>query len=391
LKSRDQSLDGLSAKLATALLVLAVLFNVSTAIVGCFVVELNKGGGGDFPVFYRIGRMMDQGAIRNVFEKAAQDRFDNRPTPSMHGYFYHPPYEALLLWPFGLLPYKAACLLWLCIQSALLFLSTRIVLAEFPAIEERLHPVLLMLAFFPSAMVIYWGQDSGFVFLLFALAFRDFSRGKEVNSGAYLALTLFKFQHVLPMLAILAIRKKWRVLLGFAGCAFVLLCVSLLMVGINGATAYLRILFDHGVEETGYMTNIHAIIASVGGSAVVTALASLAIVIACGKMSARPREQFAIAIVGSQLVNYHGGIYDVVLLLIPLFAVIELRKPATLFSHWPMLFFFSPLYVPIFAFKLWPILALPILLLLYELRSPTSAAESSLDRSIPDSSRLVSH
>lgn len=383
--------------IARTALVLALLVNLLTALAGCFLTETNTKvadyGGGDFPVFYRTGQIVQAGEIRNVFDKRLQDEFANRPTPSQHGYFYHPPYEALLFWPFALLPYQFSFWCWTLIQIAMMWSAVRVLVPEFPALGARLGSGIvraLFFAFFPVSMVIYWGQDSGLLLLLVVLAFRYFVRAKDGSAGIYLALALFKFQHILPLIAVLALRGKRRLLLGFASTALLLVGISWLMVGTSGFAAYWRVLWDHGVEETSYMANLYSLLRWIGLWNGFTVALSLGLLLLCGIQRAQPREQFALAVLGSQLVSYHGGIYDAVLLIIPLFAALDLCCDSHIsFRYWPFVFFFSPLCLVVAFFKLWPLLAVPTLLLVFVLTVrpepqivpvPILAADSSAGR-----------
>src|SRR5579864_2832474 len=95
--------------IAAALLCVLVI-NAGILVIGWPQFVHNRIG--DFPVFYYTSRMARGGALHRLYDPAAQDQFANRPSPAPGLYFYHPPYEVLLLWPLSLLSYRAAFLCW---------------------------------------------------------------------------------------------------------------------------------------------------------------------------------------------------------------------------------------------------------------------------------------
>jgi hypothetical protein len=122
------------------------------------------------------------------------------------------------------------------------------------------------------------------------------------------------------MVAILGFRHR-RVLWGFAAAAVPLLGVCLAIVGRHGVNQYLALMHaSDAMENPGILTNLRGMVGVFTGSfhpAFVIAL-SVALVAMAALLEADRVELFCVGVVVTQLVSWHGHLYDAVLLLIPL-------------------------------------------------------------------------
>jgi hypothetical protein len=251
---------------------LAIRFGV---ICGLAFIALNAGifwqlhglifsGYGDFASFYTAGQIVKSGQTGHLYDRTLQWEIQrdlsSTPDPRRGPLPYiRPPFEALLFVPFACLSYRTACLAWLGLNIAILF-ALPIFLPRFDTSD--LSPstfalqTLVSFAFFPTAVCLIQGQDLILLLALLILALRLLLRGSEFQCGLILGLGLFKFHLILPLLAILLLRKKFNAIAGFAITATVLFMISLMMVYWSGLMNYPNYLLStNEVPGLGMVTN----------------------------------------------------------------------------------------------------------------------------------------
>ena len=250
--------------------------------------------------------------------------------------YTHPPFEAPLFVPLALLPYVTAYSVWNAV-SVLLLLGFVLLMRPYLArLRERSEvlPFLAALAFFPVFLCLFEGQDSVLLLFLFALVFVFLKGGQEVLAGICLGLTLFRFQLVLPVVAVALLRRRWRLLAGFVLAAIALAGISLAVVGWGPLWSYPYQLWElsrtqvNGAMNPTYMSNLRGIVYILAGDGrfahLLTTGVSLALVgFAAWKWNADPREPnfdlgLALTIAIAVMVSFHLNAYDMTLLLIPL-------------------------------------------------------------------------
>jgi Glycosyltransferase family 87 len=306
-------------------------------------------GYGDFASFYTAGRMVRSGESARLYEPALQWKIQRQfastveirlgPLP-----YVRPPFEALLFLPFAYLRYPAACVLWMGLQIALL-LTVPIILLPIisPPIGGRGFDLatysvqaLLCLGFFPVGFDLLQGQDAVLLLVILIGALRLLLRGADLGCGAVLALGLFKFHLVIPLLAILVLRKKWRAGIGFAGVGAILLGISLFMVGPSGLMNYPKYLWGLnqapglGMVKPQSMPNLRGLLTLFVGNGALPAWAHwfIAGVVVAGMVFAsrawRGEDRTSIIAVFSLWIavtlatSYYANSYDLTLLLVPL-------------------------------------------------------------------------
>jgi hypothetical protein len=180
--------------------------------------------------------------------------------------------------------------------------------------------LLVPFAFAPTLSLLANGQDTAIVALFTAIAFDQFVRGRDTYAGAALALGLIKYPFVVPLVLILGFRHR-RVLLGFAMAAIPLLGLSVALVGRSGVHQYLALLrATDAKEDPGILSNLRGIVGVLTRSPhplFVIAL-SVALLALAAFLKADRIQLFCVGVVVTQLVSWHGHLYDAVLLLIPL-------------------------------------------------------------------------
>jgi hypothetical protein len=309
-------------------------------------------GDPDFTAFYAAATLVRLGDAVDIYDSAAQFRAEARFTDDSELRrgplrYIHPPFEALLFVPFTFFPYRAAFVLWDLANLGILVaiaVSLRATLLPDSGIGI-LDLVLGLFAFFPIFANFFQGQDAVLLLLVVALAFRAMKLRDDFSAGCWMALGLFRFQLVIPLVLVLAVWSRRRVALGFVSVTAVLVLISAVMVGWGNMLRYPGYLWLWASVPgsgrtppsllpsllglvTGWprLDHIHWLVAIV-----LIVSASLVIVVARMKnLAQEPRFFdlcFACAILASVLVGYNTSTYDLALLVLP-FAVM-LREGLT--------------------------------------------------------------
>lgn len=298
---------------------LVVLTCVYTVLFGFAFRHFAYGEPGGFPVFYTAGKLA-RFDVRGLYSQHLQNVF--HPANDGVGYFFHLPYETILLIPLSYLPQTSAFALWTLLNLACLLSAAVILRRHFPNFS-----LLTPFAFAPTMSLILNGQDLGILALLMALAFDHFAREKDLQAGAILALGLFKFPLIVPLVAILAFRY-WRVLLGFVAIALPLLIASALMVGRQGIHDYVAL--THGTdakEAPGILINLRGVVGVFFGAqpAVVITL-SISLIMVAAFIKGKRIPVFCLAVIVTQLASWHAHLYDALILLIPMASMCESKS-----------------------------------------------------------------
>jgi len=339
-------------------------FLALVALVIVFILELgvlmagfqrSLDGHGDFSAFYRTGVMVRAGELHRLYDPQNQLAFDRKLFPGLNRfppyYFYHPPFESLLLTPLAFLPYRTAFWIWTISSFVLLWISGKILSRAFPELQRtvKIPLTFLLLAFFPVIMIFLQGQDSALLLLLVTCAFAQLNGGRKLSAGVLLALGLFKFQFIIPLAVLLGWRLGQKFVLAFSATAAALLALSCLLLGTSGLTSYGQMLADGTPEMAWRMPNMRGMIEGVGGPELLPIVLAAILVIWCAwKISQMQSGGFALAVVCALLVSHHGHVYDCILLIIPIFYVLEktIAQNERRLNYWPVTFFVMlPLYV----------------------------------------------
>jgi hypothetical protein len=285
--------------------------------------------------------------------------------------FPHLPYEALLYAPFTLASYHTAYLL---------FIGFNFILLLGAFLTGPLSRRAMLFAFIPVFVALTQGQDSILLLLICCFAWRY--RDDPLRCGLILSLALFKFNIILPLGCLLALRKGWRFIVGFsAGCAALLLvCFSL--VGRYGTRAFVSLIHSGSLcansaasAQSAFaiypamMPNLMGLFYGLGArhlaaleEFLVTAAGSVLIFAWCAYRVRTEQEDsvaFGLATVCALLVSYHLYVHDLSLLLL---AMALLRPPRIVL--WAL--YLAPLILLLFFAAHYLFLAaLPVLLLLH--------------------------
>ena len=348
-------------------------------------------GAGNYSPFYRTAVMLKAGERASLYDPTLQREWAARVLPNDPGsrgdylYFYHLPYQALFLLPFGFFSYRVSLVVWMLVGVGAMLWSGYVVRADFPELRRfsGVPVVLFFLAFWAVAEALPEGQDTLFLFALLVFSFHEFIHKRDYSSGALLGLGLFKFQYTIPMAVILLCRRRPKFVAGAAATGIAVLLVSWAVVGTAGMREFVYVLMHHNLlpqanPESGW-PNIRGLVEAFtrSYSPIVTAIVSIALIAWCALGKARESaDEFSIALTAGVLVSYHMHEYDLVLLLLPTLVLLEraIRERRWVLAFFPLLLFFAPLEPVLRRLELWYLYAIPALAMIYFLRGPATAA-----------------
>jgi alpha-1,2-mannosyltransferase len=242
---RDKVRFVCGAVLGMALLLSAVSFATFDGHATAFGPPL----GADFAGFYAAGTVLNEYPPDQLYDFDVQDQTYHRILPGAPPEeklpYVYPPFFSLLFRPLALLPYAWAYAVWLSLSVGLCLAALALMRTGLAAIPRGEWATILLLALsFEPVVLECWfgGQTSAFGLLALALALYFERLRRQERTGLALALCLYKPTLLLLILPMLAVARRWRILLGFVLGSFGLAGVSLLTVGWNGCLAYLRLL-----------------------------------------------------------------------------------------------------------------------------------------------------
>ena len=302
-----------------------------------------KRGYPDFTIFYTAGTILREGLGNHLYNLDVQYRVQQRfagnipfrrgPLP-----YNHPPFEAPLFVPLTLLPYPQAFAVWDLANVVVLF-GVAALLRRSVALLHSIPPwkfVIGCIAFNPVFACLFQGQDSILMLLFCTLAFNALKKKSDVLGGCWLALAAFKFQFIVPLVLLLVIWRRRRVVLGFGAVVLVLAFVSVMLVGMDSLLRYpgyvLQIARNPrlGGVPPQFLPNLHGLatgwtgpLAGAAGAALASLVSITVFVFAARKgwasaHAAKLELQFSLAIVVSGLVAWQTNSHDLSLLVLPL-------------------------------------------------------------------------
>jgi hypothetical protein len=303
--------------------------------------QLVRKGYPDFAIYYRAGIMVRRGLGRRLYDGATQVKVQ-REFASENDIrigalpYNHPPFEAALFVPFTYASYPWAFALWDLANLVMVGTLPFLLRPHLAALQNYSWPlwVLNSLAFFPIFVALLQGQDAILLLFLYALAFVCLKKNRDAFAGAWLAFGLFKPHLVLPFVFLLLLQGRKKVFYGFLPVAAVLVLVSSAIVGGEGIKLYpayvmhleetlaggaivpsdmpnLRGALDLFLSGTPHMLTVVLVIS-------LSFFAYTALV--CRRIGANLFDlKFSLAAITTVLVSYHAMMYDLSLLMLPVF------------------------------------------------------------------------
>jgi len=260
---------------------------------------------------------------RNQSERVSRDD-DAQP-------FLHPAYEAAIFVPLSFLPYRAAYLTWTGVNFvivALIYTLLRPFLTGLLDLGLRWMPLALLIGFLPIALTIIEGQDSLFLLLVLVMAYRRIG-SNDAEAGLLLSLGVFRFQVLLPIVALFLLWRRWRFVAGwFAGSA-ALAAISAAITGIGAQIQYVKLLQAASRVSfwllLGRMPNLRALFAACGLGIVPLAVTSVLVFLIALFVGNRQdsQQKLLLAVSVSAIVPWYLFMHDVSVLALPLLLAIS--------------------------------------------------------------------
>jgi hypothetical protein len=288
--------------------------------------------GGDYQAFYNAGIIFNKEAHGRLYDLDLQDALYESQARDSKGSlpFAYAPFFVLPCALSAHLPYVWGYLAWS--LGSILLLCAGYLLA-WKALDLPHHwnvaGLLAALAFPPFEFyTLRGGQTSAFGFFALALGFFLHSNRREVGAGLAISLLLYKPPLLLLLLPMLAVTRQWRLLFGFVAGAAALGLLSWVLVGTSGLVGYFRVLelfykariSPSEIFPTWKYVDIGSALRLLTNKLPGAIRLAILIVVspffyfAWRKLGAVPLS-WAIAIVGTLLLNLYSPIYDCTLLI----------------------------------------------------------------------------
>lgn len=316
--------------------------------------------------------------------------------------FYHPSYETLMYAPFSLLTYRTAYLAFIAFN--LLLLLATLFVAPLGHLRNVLwlksRPWLMFFLFLPLLISVVHGQDSILILLLCCIAWQHLDSGNDLSAGCILALALFKFQIILPIVVLVAIRHGWRFIAGFVAASIGVFLLCLGVGGFLGMSTYFHLLTgaSSAVGKSALaqqrlsvfplaMPNLSGLLYACGARFLhsaaafdaLVAICSLGLFLWCARVVRKSddRTSFSIAILCSLLVSYHLYIYDLTPALLAIALVADHMQRYIVLSLFVLPLILVPFGSNSFFLLAVPLLAMLVLAMMSPDHAPIPASETA--------------
>ena len=200
---------------------------LALALLGCaaalllFALRLQLGNSRslvDFMGFYTAATVVKQGTWSELYDTeiqlSQQQRIFGHREPTL--VFIHPPFEALVLFPFAYMSYKAAYLSWNLVSLLVLICSLYLLRSSATHFGTASRLILAASMFYPVISTLREGQDSILLLLPYVGALAGLKNNRDFRAGCALGAGLFRFQLVLPFLLVFLMRRRWRFILNLS-------------------------------------------------------------------------------------------------------------------------------------------------------------------------------
>jgi len=312
------------------------------AVVFWSVRESVRKGYSDFTIYYCAGTIVRQGLGHRLYDNATQFQVQREFAPEVATRldalpYNHPPFEALLFTLFAYLSYPSAFVLWTLANLTMLMSLPFLLRPHLPQLQNHPWPLwaLASLGFFPIFLNLLQGQDAILLLFLYTLTFVCLKKNRDAFAGGWLALGLFKPHLVLPFIFLLLVQGRKKILYGFLPTATLLVLISTAIVGREATLLYPRYVLH--LEDTlaggaivpSDMPNLRgmleAIVPDVPHMLTAVLVTSLGLLLFTAWESYKSRRKnlfdlkYSLAAIATVLVSYHAMIYDLSILMLPVF------------------------------------------------------------------------
>lgn len=299
----------------------------------------------DFASLYQAGRKLDHERFPTLFtrfpslnsqaHRIMRNDHEEYPSDDMH-----PPYEMIIYVALALFKYRVAYLLWWLCNLGLLFLSAAVLWSRIPKLQNSYPYLLILMAtFFPVLVALVQGQNSVMLLALITLCYGCLEKGHDFRAGFALAMGMFKFVVVIPLVFWLILERRWKSLAGFLTGCVSLFFIAVWLVGMSGIVTYVRQIAGYGSkapEQPGsevIMPNLRGLFHAVGSRiapenwlVILTLIASLALLVWVDSRLSQYRSLrlcFAVQVLLACMISYHLFPHDGSVFLIPILILVD--------------------------------------------------------------------
>lgn len=214
--------------------------------------------GNDFAGFFVAAQILERGQADHLYDRELHDQLYHELLPNLPAGdsipYVHPPFVAGLMRPLTHLSYEVAVAVWLLISLSFYVAGVVVLAHSQPGLlREQISLVILLALSFEPFLMECWlgGQLSAVGFFSYALAWSALSRQRSVTAGLALGLSFYKPTLLFLILPLLVIGRQGRILLGMTITGFVLLGLSLALVGWDVSVGYLDVLLSFRKSTSG--------------------------------------------------------------------------------------------------------------------------------------------
>ena len=341
--------------------------------------DLLHKGYQDFTIFYSAAKIVRQGLGHRLYDVRTQYRIQQGFAPAANIRkgplpYNHPPFEVLVFFPFSLLPYFVAYVLWGLVSFFILLLLFFLLRPHISILRHLsvAHWLLASLGFFPTFFALLQGQDTILLLLIFTQVFIFLKGEREFAAGCWLGLGLFRFHLVLPLMLVLLLDGRKKAFVGFLVVALILGMISVAMVGAEASWNYPGSVWrmEQVMDRPGSvvpigMPNLRGLLerpltrlVSRSFSDVLLALVSVALVLLTAFLwntaaASTFNLRFSLCLIATVLVSYHTFAYDLSLLMLAIALVADYLEAGGGMHGWTrvallgpvLLLFLTPLHL----------------------------------------------
>lgn len=299
--------------------------------------ERIASGYGDYVIYYSGAEIVRDGGSKQLYDLRQQWRYQAKfATPIRAGAlpFNHPAYELLWHLPLTYLSYPYAYIVWNLINVGLLVGLARTFVPPVAADLRRLS-LIMALGFYPVLVTWLHGQDSILLSFAIGASMVALKQRRWIAAGLWLALASFKPQIAVPIALAWAFGGFGIALAAWLIGASALACVSLWMVGIDGAAQYVAMLTwmdgHHYAIDPIAMPNLRGLIFALLYDRLPALVVPLTVALSTGALVwmahlwrrlSMDREQdfdwtVALTLTLACLTSYHAYLHDFSLMIVP--------------------------------------------------------------------------
>lgn len=234
--------------------IIAGIVSLLVSYIGIWIRLINdpvERTGSDFIAFYSAGRVAQNAGMASVYNPLLQQQIQQQEVgfPLIQGQvllYNHLPFLLPILRTIVNIDYVASFYRWIILLIALYVTGIAILSKVLKQVEVDRSSNLLTamggLLFLPLFVSMMNGQDTAFLFLGTSIWVYGLISGREYLAGLGLSLTTVR-PHIALFLAIPMLFRSAKVFMGFLIGSGILALLSVLILGLNGTTEFINIIF----------------------------------------------------------------------------------------------------------------------------------------------------